>query len=185
MDGNRSAQILEMIYNGKQLNADNDLLTNGLQFRFSDAVYERLKVQWPMVEEQKEQEERVAPCICMDGVLPSQLVKRLQWVLREGAPFWREHDYGDSCAYFSYWHDLNNPDGTLMEQVAQLVLHALTPKFPALASCTKIEWWAHSRDHERGHQLHWDSDSEGYPTGKREMSFSLSFFFSYLTLSQC
>lgn len=52
-----------------------------------------------------------------------------------------------------------------MEQTARCVLAALLPSFPQLRDAKHVEWWAHSRAHEAGHQMHWDSDSEGFPTG--------------------
>ncbi len=48
--------------------------------------------------------------------------------------------YGEGSEYFSYWHDLKCPDGTLMEQAADYVRQALLPFFPALSSATKLEW---------------------------------------------
>ena len=94
-----------------------------------------------------------------DKVLPTELVERLAAFLDEDGPYFVEHKYGPNSPYFSYAHDLNHSEGTLIEQTANLLKNALAPTFPELKSARKIEWWAHSRDHEKGHQIHWDTDA--------------------------
>jgi hypothetical protein len=39
-----------------------------------------------------------APCVCLDNVIPPQLVSALQHALRPEAPFWSEHQLrGERC----------------------------------------------------------------------------------------
>ena len=50
-----------------------------------------------------------------------------------------------------------------MDAVISRVRAVAARAFPAAASATAAEWWAHSRPHASGHQMHFDSDDEGIP----------------------
>lgn len=146
-----------MIHSGRCREADELLQKEGFLARYSDAVFNYIDVP---------RTGKPVPCpvaSCFDGVLPSALVDRLASFLRDDGPFFGEHNYfSGSVGYFSYAHDLAHPEGTLLEQTALLLRETLADSgFPELRAARKIEWWAHNRSHEAGHQLHWDTDAEG------------------------
>ena len=147
--------LVEMIRSGDKEAADAALAKQGFKLRYSDAVFCA-----------DAGAGRTRPCpvaAAYTGVLPESVIGALQRFLRpdEGGYF-SEHDYfSGKAGYFSYAHDLKMPDGTLIEQAANLIREAMVKDFPDLRQCGYVEWWAHSRSHERGHQLHWDSDAEG------------------------
>lgn len=99
----------------------------------------------------------------VDAALPAPLLQHLQHVFRPGADFWREHNYG-RVGYFSYFFPMGpagSPSTTSMHQLAAHLQDLGRQYFPDLAEAQYAEFWAHSRRHSSGHQLHFDSDDEG------------------------
>lgn len=138
-----------LIHQGKLKEADSLLAQGGFVLRLADKVFNY----------------QCAPAACgdcpvgrvFDHVLPVELVQRLVSFLADDGLFFTEHKYGPSSPYFSYAHDVKCNENTLIEQTADLLKQALVSTFPELSRARKIEWWAHSRHHESGHQLHWDT----------------------------
>ena len=134
----------------------------------------------------KDARENVVPVRAFDGALPLTLLARLRRVFAPDSAFWDEHGYHEEgCGFFSYAHDLtqsperfsdgdgasmnSSSDGafskpsSLMDVVIARVRAVASRAFPAAAEATAAEWWAHSRPHASGHQMHFDSDDEGAP----------------------
>ena len=117
------------------------------------------------------------PVRAFDGAVPPGTLARLRRVFAPDSAFWEEHGYHeDGCGFFSYAHDLtesperfssprsqDTPPRSLMDAVISRVRAVAARAFPAAASATAAEWWAHSRPHASGHQMHFDSDDEGIP----------------------
>ena len=121
------------------------------------------------------------PVRAFDGAVPPGTLARLRRVFAPDSAFWEEHGYHeDGCGFFSYAHDLTEsperfssprsqdapqdaPPRSLMDLVISRVRAVAARAFPAAASATAAEWWAHSRPHASGHQMHFDSDDEGLP----------------------
>ena len=112
-----------------------------------------------------------------DDVLPEHLLKRLDHTFQLGSTFWSEHDYSDGSEgrnpspYFSYVvplasdHEDDGPgesrEMTALDAVLRILHRHASDAFPEVIGCKYAEWWAHSRPHSSGHQLHFDSDDEG------------------------
>jgi hypothetical protein len=134
----------------------------------------------------------VIPVRAFDGALPLTLLARLRRVFAPDSAFWDEHGYHEEgCGFFSYAHDLTrfperfyDHDGfrgpmrgvsesggkpsSLMDVVIARVRAVVSRAFPAAAEATAAEWWAHSRPHASGHQMHFDSDDEGAPVASTQ-----------------
>ena len=82
---------------------------------------------------------------------------------REGeSRFWIEHDYyAPETGFFSYAHDLPTRRENKMDAVVDMVRDVASRAFPGVRRARYAEWWAHSRPHAHGHQLHFDSHDEG------------------------
>ena len=119
---------------------------------------------------------RNVPVRAFDGAVSPGTLARLRRVFAPDSAFWEEHGYHEEgCGFFSYAHDLtesperflsrsaNASPSNLMEAVIARVRAVASLAFPAAAEATAAEWWAHSRPHASGHQMHFDSDDEGIP----------------------
>ena len=119
---------------------------------------------------------RNVPVRLFDGAVPAETLARLRRVFAPDSAFWEEHGYHEEgCGFFSYAHDLTEfPErfslrtgtaspSSLMDSVIARARAVASLVFPAAASATAAEWWAHSRPHASGHQMHFDSDDEGLP----------------------
>merc|ERR1712070_1103032 len=100
-----------------------------------------------------------------ETVLSSAMLKHLRTVFGANSAFWQQHGYNEleGCAetgYFSYLHSLLEPRSSSLDIVAHQILEILRPHFPQLSGARFVEWWAHCRPHQCGHQLHFDSDNE-------------------------
>ena len=132
------------------------------------------------------------PVRAFDGAVPPGTLARLRRVFAPDSAFWDEHGYHEEgCGFFSYAHDLTrfperfyDHDGfrgpmrgvsesggkpsNLMDVVIARVRAVVSRAFPAAAEATAAEWWAHSRPHASGHQMHFDSDDEGAPVASTQ-----------------
>lgn len=108
----------------------------------------------------------------LDGVLPEAALEFLSSLFAPSSDFWSSHDYNPfvSNGYFSYLQKLpsGGKDGagepkTMFEAIVLHLASVVARLFPHLSKrkITTAEWWAHSRPHCSGHQLHFDSENEG------------------------
>ena len=101
-----------------------------------------------------------APVVVLDGCA-ADLLAPLQAAFAAEAPFWAEHRYADPMSpYTSYAYNLADAPLALPELLAQRLLAALRPRFPALAGAAAVEWWGHRRGACEGHHLHYDADEQ-------------------------
>jgi hypothetical protein len=121
--------------------------------------------------------------VALDGALPSSLVDFLATALSPDAEFWSAHGYSPGLSpYFSYSHALNTAGCTGAWGQALLAIHAVARSLlPRCGGATHVEWWAHSRPHGSGHQLHFDSDAEGAPDASGEPRHPLASCVLYLS----
>ena len=107
-----------------------------------------------------------------DKVLPPKFFRLMANGLRLGASFWKENLYGDPrTGFFSFQHKLPQYQETLkahqhsritpgpsgLDQVLQHIWIVASKAMPEVKKATYVEWWAHSRQHCYGHQIHYDS----------------------------
>lgn len=104
----------------------------------------------------------------VEGALPESALVFLESLFGPTSDFWSSHSYNPyvSNGYFSYLQHLQMDDKTSSKMFQAIVSHLgklATTLFPHLTSrpITTAEWWAHSRPHTAGHQLHFDSENEG------------------------
>ena len=102
-----------------------------------------------------------------DDVLPSGMLKMMQGGFGRDAKFWKENHYGDPrTGFFSFQHKLP-PFGSLdhaggsvqsgMDSFLHHIWKVSSTAVPEVKKATYVEWWAHSRAHCYGHQIHYDS----------------------------
>lgn len=99
-------------------------------------------------------------CTVVDQTLPPKLLEAMQHAFSPKSTFWREHNYPRS-GYFSYLHSLTEPPSNSMDQLVQYLHKVAMAHFPQAKNARFAEWWAHTRPHGAGHQMHFDSDDEG------------------------
>ena len=107
-----------------------------------------------------------------DKVLPPELFRLMADGLQLGANFWKDNLYGDPrTGFFSFQHKLPRYEETLkahqhnpitpgpsgLDQVLQHIWIVASKAMPEVKKATYVEWWAHSRQHCYGHQIHYDS----------------------------
>ena len=63
-------------------------------------------------------------------------------------------------------------DISSMDEIISHVFKMALVHFPHVAGATACEWWAHTRPHCNGHQMHFDSDNEGNYPLSRKLSLS-------------
>jgi methyl-CpG-binding domain protein 4 len=81
---------------------------------------------------------------------------------RGASTFWIAHDYyAPETGFFSYVHDVPSRRENKMDAVVDMVKDVASRAFPGVKRARYAEWWAHSRPHTDGHQLHFDSHDEG------------------------
>ncbi len=97
----------------------------------------------------------------LDSSLPAPLLAALQRAFAPTSPFWSAHAYGGDRGYFSYVYPLTLKPRTVLEQAIQRLHACACAVHPVAKEATVAEWWVHSRYHNYGHQLHFDSDDEG------------------------
>jgi hypothetical protein len=149
------------------------LARRGFRYRLSREV-----LRYDREEDEEDEKDDVAEAIAthskhvrvFDDAVPVAMLRRLREAFRPSSSFWREHAYGRSdCGFFSYVHELPPiGDGTteppplnVMDVVVRHAWRIARLAFPACATATRAEWWAHARPHACGHQMHFDSDDEG------------------------
>ncbi|KAI9020529.1 hypothetical protein DFJ74DRAFT_131379 [Hyaloraphidium curvatum] len=111
----------------------------------------------------------------LDGILTEPMLEFLGKLFGRESDFWTSHGYNpfSSTGYFSYLEPLDRlADGAqkqsrMFSTIVSHLAKTATALFPHLFSgqgarpLTTAEWWAHSRPHSSGHQLHFDSENEG------------------------
>ena len=137
-----------------------DLLSSGgFVVRLSAEVLRDQGMPVDSVEKDAERESILAVINC---ALPVEMLQHLQQTFASEAAFWKEHAYySGRTGYFSYLHPLNVEPQNSMEQAIHHLWRISQRAFPQAAEATYAEWWAHTRPHPSGHQLHFDSDNEG------------------------
>lgn len=99
-------------------------------------------------------------CAIVDQALPANMLLAMQRAFARDSCFWTEHNYPRS-GYFSYLHSLTEPASNTMDEMLRYLHSIAVNHFPHAKNARYAEWWAHSRPHGSGHQMHFDSDDEG------------------------
>ena len=106
-----------------------------------------------------------------DGVLDKPLLAELRHAFRPDSAFFEQHEY-PTPAFFSYNYNFGGRRGGagasadrepepvhLLGRLHTALAPLVAEHFPAVAeNATSLEWWAHARDSDAGHQLHFDLD---------------------------
>lgn len=91
----------------------------------------------------------------VDGALATTALATMNRIFGRDAPFWAHHEY-PTTDFFSYNVPLDSPSAL------GALLRALRPhaaaSVPAAAAATSGEVWAHARERDGAHQLHYDLD---------------------------
>ena len=112
--------------------------------------------------------------VVIDHALPGAMVDGLRLGLGRDAAFWQEHCY-PTPGFFSYRYPLEQPARLLVERAAQALLPLMRRHWPrAAAPPAVVEWWAHARTADGGHQLHFDMDEEALRRSGRASHPTLS-----------
>jgi hypothetical protein len=108
-----------------------------------------------------------------DDVLPADMLQLMRGALAADASFWAENNYNSPrVGFFSFQHplpafppkagDVKNGLDAMLQHIWQVAATAV----PKVKRAKYVEWWAHTRQHCYGHQIHFDSvpgDKEGKP----------------------
>ncbi|DBA84827.1 hypothetical protein WJX77_001720 [Trebouxia sp. C0004] len=98
------------------------------------------------------------PCVIRDAV-SEELFRQLRSGLSAAASFWTDHLYFEpETPFFSYFYQLDSNPGTVIDAAIQ-ELHSLllgSACGPCMTGVTSAEWWAHCREPDEPHQLHFD-----------------------------
>lgn len=98
------------------------------------------------------------PCVIRDAVSEA-LFMQLRSGLSATASFWTDHQYFEpETPFFSYFYQLDSNPGTVIDAAIQ-ELHSLllgSAYGPCMTGVTSAEWWAHCREPDEPHQLHFD-----------------------------
>lgn len=126
------------------------------------------------------QEDLSAPVRVFDNALPEAALSHLREVFASGSSFWQEHEYNESLGsakvgYFSYALPLVEQAKSTLDLVIRHILTVTMPHIPELEHATHAEWWAHTRPHAFGHQLHYDSDNEGIGGARHPIASNVVF----------
>ena len=118
------------------------------------------------------------PLLVIDDALPQSIFDALRNSLRPCSRYWTEfyvkttcNDDEDKHRTFAS-HNIPLPNSTnrltsmqliensssLIEQIAIIVKHRLSHRFPSIVSATSVEVWSHRRPPDAHHQLHYDMD---------------------------
>uniref|UniRef100_A0A7S3L552 Uncharacterized protein n=1 Tax=Amphora coffeiformis TaxID=265554 RepID=A0A7S3L552_9STRA len=114
---------------------------------------------------------RDIPCRVYDRFLSDADLNHLLSVFGDiESSYWMDHNYSvePPSPYFSYLIPLKALDnfGFLGSLITRLKT-CLMEWQPLLRSCSQVEMWAHNRPAATGHQLHFDTDNEGYDSTVR------------------
>jgi hypothetical protein len=97
-----------------------------------------------------------------DNVYNDRMMAHMLDLFAPNSEFWSEHNYGSpGRGFFSYQNILDNqkqrdrPRSTF-EDILLHIRSRAAVGFPAVANAKYAEWWAHTRPHSNGHQLHFD-----------------------------
>ena len=115
-----------------------------------------------------------------NDVLPDDIFNMMTNGFKLNARFWKENNYGDPrTGFFSFQHKLPSYTSTLkahennqyqssssssttrtisgLDQMLQYIWIVTSKAMPKVKNAKYVEWWAHSRQHCYGHQIHYDS----------------------------
>ena len=110
--------------------------------------------------------------VVYDNVFSPSVLSALTNALISSEIFWSYHNYPTST-FFSYNFGHPNPQNQNQNLLSQIALDGLLPlllpHYPSLVDCTSVEIWAHRRDGEGHHQLHYDLDERLLVEGKGEL----------------
>ena len=145
---------------GRDDDAKTILARRGFRYRLSREV---LRYDRDDDDEDERDDDEVAEAIAthskhvrvFDDAVPEAMLGVLRDAFRPSSSFWREHAYARSdCGFFSYVHELATPTPpqNVMDVVVRHAWRIARLAFPACATATRAEWWAHARPHACGHQ---------------------------------
>ena len=174
-EGAAAAKLARLlIQEGRDAQAEPLLRQYGFSHRLSSAVLcggfvLKADASWERVDATREAESDGAHASARDALLaifndalPPSMLEHLQQLFAVDSAFWHEHGYHKpDTGYFSYTHSLAGEPASTLDQIMRYLWGLAKTRFPAAARATRVEWWAHSRPHPSGHQLHFDSDDEG------------------------
>jgi hypothetical protein len=109
------------------------------------------------------------PLAVIDCALGPAMLNLMRKALAHDSIFWRENNYqSPRTGYFSFQHKLppfsavsnsgvSSSSGNGLELMLHHVWRCAASAIPKVKKARYVEWWAHSRQHCYGHQLHFDS----------------------------
>ena len=98
-----------------------------------------------------------------DDVLPAAMLASMKTALGSSAPYWPENAYNSPrTGFFSFQHKLpafppTSAASCGLDRMLQHVWVVAAQAVPAVKKARYVEWWAHTRPHYTGHQIHFDS----------------------------
>mmetsp|Transcript_4168 Transcript_4168/g.9437 ORF Transcript_4168/g.9437 Transcript_4168/m.9437 type:complete len:525 (+) Transcript_4168:27-1601(+) len=111
-----------------------------------------------------------SPVNAFDAALPRAMLAQMRRALARDASYWRENHYNSPrTGFFSFQHSLppfqtatkRAATGSAapldLDAVLQHIWVVSAQAVPAVQKARYCEWWAHSRQHCYGHQVHFDS----------------------------
>ena len=117
------------------------------------------------------------PLLVIDDALPQSIFDALRHSLRPCSRYWTEFYVKTACnddedrhrVFASHNIPLNSTNrltsmqliensSSLIEQIAIIVKHRLSHRFPSIMAATSVEVWSHRRPPDAHHQLHYDMD---------------------------
>ena len=117
------------------------------------------------------------PLLVIDDALPQSIFDALRNSLRPCSRYWTEFYVKTTCnddedkhrTFASHNIPLNSTNrltsvqliensSSLIEQIAIILKHRLSHRFPSIMAATSVEVWSHRRPPDAHHQLHYDMD---------------------------
>ncbi|KAK1742533.1 hypothetical protein QTG54_007098 [Skeletonema marinoi] len=160
--------------------ADNILMKLGYRLRLSTKAfgYPACECAFDKSSCNLKTNEAKLPLLMIDDILPHPFFNALRHSLRPDSRYWtdfysktNEVEEGGKRRQSFASHNVSLPNSTeltyakciekassLIEQVAIIVKHCLTQKFPSILAATSAEVWSHRRPPDAQHQLHYDMD---------------------------
>ena len=161
--------------------ADNILMKLGYRLRLSTKAFGYPACECAVDKSScklKTNDEAKLPLLMIDDILPHPFFNALRHSLRPNSRYWtdfygktNEVEEGGKRRQSFASHNVSLPNSreltytkciekasSLIEQVAIIVKHCLTQKFPSILAATSAEVWSHRRPPDAQHQLHYDMD---------------------------